>query len=154
MLGPASTGWPRRPGPDAVPRRRACLGWATSPSAGGAPPFLHSDATRTRRPAARHGEAGRPRWVRPGRGWPDTNTRATRTSRRERAAARVTNSHHAKTCPVTRPKNYPCRRLEGVLYWGLGRARPPRRDAIKAWSRAGRRRPEAAHMPERDCHHS
>ena len=56
---------------------------STSPPAGG-DRSLYSDATRIRRSAARHGEAGRPGWARPGRGWPDSNARATRTTRRER----------------------------------------------------------------------
>ena len=58
------SGRPRRSAP--VPRRPRR---STSPPAGGAPCHrsLLSDATRTRRPAARHGEAGWPRWARPGR---------------------------------------------------------------------------------------
>ena len=54
--------------------------------AGGAP---HSKATGIRRQAAPICEAGRPRWARPCRGWPDTNARASQTTQREREGRRL-----------------------------------------------------------------
>ena len=87
---------------------------------------LHSDATRTRRPEALHGEAGRP-WVAQ-----HERTYGSDDSGRaegEEAVARAT-TFQAKTGPANRPTNYhhpPCCRHEGVLDRGRGRAR--RRDA-------------------------
>ena len=101
MLGPAGSGWPRRP--DALPRRRAGRGGATSPSACGARMRLGYD---------RHGEPGRPRWVRPGHKWPDTNALTT-----------PTNYHHP-----------PCR-LKASSTGGQGRARrrhQPARDCHRS----------------------
>ena len=144
MLGPA--------GRADLPRRRAGRGGAssraTSPPAGGAPRrrSLHSHATRIRRPVARHGEAGRPRWARPGRGWPDTNARAIRTTRREREGRRLQRERPPpKSKPVwpTVPPLTTTPHTADVKTSSIGAGVVPgggegtRRCAIKVWSRAG-----------------
>ena len=152
MLGPAA---------QTCPGARASRGGATSPPAGGAPHrrSLHSDATRIRRQAARHGEAGRPGWARPGRGWPDTDARATRTTRREREGRRLQRERpppKPKRVWPTGPPLTTTPHTADVKTSSTGAGVVPgggegtRRYAIKAWSRAGRRRPEAARVPALD----
>ena len=100
-FGDARTGW-------LGPAAQTCPGAA--PAAAGQRAPLGSDSDTTA--AARHGEAGRPHWARPGRRWPDTNARATRTTQREaqragweEAAARATTSQ-AKTSLANGPASY------------------------------------------------
>ena len=118
MIGPAGLGLPCRPAQ--APRRP----WRGTEPPGRRRPIktcrssLHSDATWTRRPAARHGEAGWPRWALPCRGWPDTNARATRTTQREREGWRLQREQ-----PPPKPKR--------VVPGG---GEETRQYAMKAWS--------------------
>ena len=117
---PFGDDWTCRLGPAA----QTCSGSAPTEPPGRRRPIkacrssLHSDATWTRRPAARPGEAGRQRWARPGRGWPDTNARATRTTRRVREGRRLQREQ-----PPPKPKRVVPGGCEGT-----------RQYAMKAWS--------------------
>ena len=71
---------------------------------------------------------GRTCWAWPCRGWPDTNASTTRTTYDESGReGGCSKSDHlpSQTSPANRPtsfQHHPCRRDEGVLDWGRGRA--------------------------------
>ena len=113
--------------------------------------------TRIRRPAARHGEAGRPRWARPG----PTRTHvrlgrlgASKRAGGEEAAARATTSQLGPKPlnvsgqqalqlppPPTGPQGLKAADVQASLTGGgvvPGSGKGTRQYAIKAWSRAGR----------------
>ena len=111
------------------------------------------DATRIRRPAARHGVASRPRWARlgPGREWPDTNARATWMTRTEHEEWRL--QRERPTQKRAWPTGPPATTIPHAAD-----VRPPpgpsalllRRDAPKKRGVAVRRRPEAPRVPALD----
>ena len=125
-------------------------------------PLSPLDATRIRRPAARHGLG--PTRSRT-RGWPDTIARATRATWSWRGGGCSESDHlprlnvscqHAQQLPPV-VHHHPYRRLEGVLDRGQGLSRRRRRDSlifnkgvVMSRPKASSRRPEAD-VPALDC---